>query len=59
LGISALQMSLRHHVIDPLSVGATPVSAVRALVRAPAAAALEALLPLDLLLLARRCGTLA
>jgi hypothetical protein len=52
-------MSLRHHSIDLPSAGATPVSAVRALVRAPAAAALVALLPLDLLLLARRCGTLA
>jgi len=44
-------MSSRHPSIDLPSVGATPVFAARATTRA--------LLPIDLLLLARRCGTLA
>jgi hypothetical protein len=52
-------MSLRHPAIDLSTVGATPDSAARANERVPAASALVALLPIDLLLLARRCGTLA
>jgi hypothetical protein len=52
-------MSLRHYLISPPPVGAIPVSAAGALLRAPVAAASVELLPLDLLLLTRRCGTLA
>jgi len=52
-------MSLRQHSSDLPSVGATPVSVVRASLHAPVTAVRVDLLLIDLLLIERRCGTLA
>jgi hypothetical protein len=51
-------MSLQAHSSELPSVGASPLSAARGLLHAPAAVRGELLL-IDLLLISRRCGTLA
>jgi hypothetical protein len=51
-------MSLQAHSSELPSVGATPLSAARGLLHVPAAVPGELLL-IDLLLISRRCGTLA